>query len=153
MNFCSQVHFALRGVHEWIAASLHEKRPGPAWAAAAMRGLRTRGRDRRRSMPSPQKAAPHLIHLQFYGDDFGADARLSKRSIATCGEREPVSAPLGWSRSDRRWPWFRSRASRRQLSGVLQGIITGVGFIGGGSILRDAKADEVPGFTTAATVW
>jgi putative Mg2+ transporter-C (MgtC) family protein len=46
-----------------------------------------------------------------------------------------------------------ARFSPPALSGVLQGIITGVGFIGGGSILRDAKADEVPGLTTAATVW
>jgi len=46
-----------------------------------------------------------------------------------------------------------ARFSPPALSGVLQGIITGVGFIGGGSILRGAKADEVPGLTTAATVW
>lgn len=39
------------------------------------------------------------------------------------------------------------------ISGALQGILTGVGFIGAGVILRDAKGGEIQGLTTAATVW
>ena len=38
------------------------------------------------------------------------------------------------------------------LSRVVQGIITGVGFLGAGVILRDA-AGRVSGLTTAATIW
>ena len=38
-------------------------------------------------------------------------------------------------------------------SRVIQGIVTGVGFIGGGVILRDESRRSVLGLTTAATVW
>jgi putative Mg2+ transporter-C (MgtC) family protein len=38
-------------------------------------------------------------------------------------------------------------------SRVLQGIITGIGFVGGGVILRDAEGGTVRGLTTAASVW
>lgn len=41
-------------------------------------------------------------------------------------------------------------------SGVLrsvQGIITGIGFLGGGVILRDDTARSVRGLTTAASIW
>jgi putative Mg2+ transporter-C (MgtC) family protein len=36
---------------------------------------------------------------------------------------------------------------------VLQGIIAGVGFLGGGVILRDAQDQRVKGLTTAASIW
>lgn len=42
------------------------------------------------------------------------------------------------------------------FSRVLQGIITGVGFVGGGVILRDSSGGvntKVEGLTTAAAVW
>ncbi|MFN7930092.1 MAG: MgtC/SapB family protein [Blastocatellia bacterium] len=39
------------------------------------------------------------------------------------------------------------------LSRVIQGIITGIGFLGAGVILRDANGRQVYGLTTAATVW
>jgi putative Mg2+ transporter-C (MgtC) family protein len=39
------------------------------------------------------------------------------------------------------------------LSRVIQGIITGIGFLGGGLIIRDAARVKVYGLTTAATVW
>ena len=39
------------------------------------------------------------------------------------------------------------------LSRVIQGIITGVGFLGAGVIIRDATGIQVHGLTTAATVW
>ena len=38
------------------------------------------------------------------------------------------------------------------VSRVVQGIITGIGFLGAGVILRDA-AGHVSGLTTAATIW
>jgi len=39
------------------------------------------------------------------------------------------------------------------LSRVIQGIVTGIGFIGAGSILKIDEKREVQGLTTAAGVW
>lgn len=39
------------------------------------------------------------------------------------------------------------------MSRVIQGILTGLGFLGAGVILRDRSRMEVQGLTTAATVW
>jgi putative Mg2+ transporter-C (MgtC) family protein len=39
------------------------------------------------------------------------------------------------------------------LSRVIQGVAAGIGFIGAGTILKRADADEVSGLTTAASVW
>jgi putative Mg2+ transporter-C (MgtC) family protein len=36
---------------------------------------------------------------------------------------------------------------------VLQGVIAGVGFLGGGVILRDAQDLRIRGLTTAASIW
>lgn len=38
-------------------------------------------------------------------------------------------------------------------SRVIQGIVTGVGFLGAGVILRDSQDHQVRGLTTAACVW
>ena len=39
------------------------------------------------------------------------------------------------------------------LTRVIQGVIAGVGFLGGGAILRTRDRDAVTGLTTAATIW
>jgi putative Mg2+ transporter-C (MgtC) family protein len=39
------------------------------------------------------------------------------------------------------------------LSRVLQGLTTGIGFVGGGVILKLPRADRVEGLTTAANLW
>ena len=39
------------------------------------------------------------------------------------------------------------------LSRAMQGIITGIGFLGAGVILRDTSGARVHGLTTAATIW
>ena len=39
------------------------------------------------------------------------------------------------------------------LSRVIQGIVTGVGFLGAGAILKQAEQQEVKGLTTAAGLW
>lgn len=44
-------------------------------------------------------------------------------------------------------------AASRVVQGLIQGIMTGISFIGAGVVLRDAKAQTVNGLTTAATVW
>jgi putative Mg2+ transporter-C (MgtC) family protein len=39
------------------------------------------------------------------------------------------------------------------LSRVIQGIVTGIGFIGGGAILKLQEQRVVEGLTTAAGIW
>jgi putative Mg2+ transporter-C (MgtC) family protein len=39
------------------------------------------------------------------------------------------------------------------LSRVLQGVLAGVGFIGGGAILKEGRREVVRGLTTAASLW
>lgn len=39
------------------------------------------------------------------------------------------------------------------LSRVIQGIVTGIGFIGAGSILKRNEEQDIKGLTTAAGVW
>ena len=39
------------------------------------------------------------------------------------------------------------------LSRVIQGILTGIGFIGAGSILKLSEERDIQGLTTAASVW
>lgn len=39
------------------------------------------------------------------------------------------------------------------LGRVIQGIATGVGFLGAGTILKRSERSEITGLTTAATVW
>jgi putative Mg2+ transporter-C (MgtC) family protein len=44
-------------------------------------------------------------------------------------------------------------ALSRVLQGIDQGVLVGIGFLGGGVILRDPKAAKVMNLTTAAEVW
>jgi len=44
-------------------------------------------------------------------------------------------------------------ALSRVLQGLVQGVLTGIGFIGAGVILRGTGKDRIRGLTTAATVW
>ena len=39
------------------------------------------------------------------------------------------------------------------LSRVIQGVATGIGFIGAGTILKRAELEQVEGLTTAASIW
>ena len=39
------------------------------------------------------------------------------------------------------------------LSRVFQGLVTGIGFIGAGTILKRAEEQEIQGLTTAANLW
>lgn len=40
-----------------------------------------------------------------------------------------------------------------QLASVIQGVITGIGFLGAGAILKSEEAREIRGLTTAAGIW
>jgi putative Mg2+ transporter-C (MgtC) family protein len=44
-------------------------------------------------------------------------------------------------------------AASRVVQGVIQGVMTGISFIGAGVVLRDPRSRTVEGLTTAATVW
>ncbi|HSM94759.1 MAG TPA: MgtC/SapB family protein [Rhizomicrobium sp.] len=44
-------------------------------------------------------------------------------------------------------------AYSRLLQGIVQGVLTGIGFLGGGVILRNPQQNMVHNLTTAATVW
>jgi putative Mg2+ transporter-C (MgtC) family protein len=44
-------------------------------------------------------------------------------------------------------------AIARVVQGILTGVLTGVGFIGAGVIVRDREEKTVQGLTTAASVW
>ena len=43
--------------------------------------------------------------------------------------------------------------SSADLSRVIQGTLTGIGFIGGGVILKMSEQHQIMGITTAATIW
>jgi putative Mg2+ transporter-C (MgtC) family protein len=49
--------------------------------------------------------------------------------------------------------WENPDALSRVVQGLIQGLMTGIGFIGAGVILRKAETEVVHGLTTAATVW
>lgn len=39
------------------------------------------------------------------------------------------------------------------VSRVIQGIVAGIGFLGGGTILKSDSGDQISGLTTAASLW
>lgn len=43
--------------------------------------------------------------------------------------------------------------SDADLTRVLQGLITGVGFLGAGTIIKGSEEEEIKGLTTAAGIW
>lgn len=46
-----------------------------------------------------------------------------------------------------------ARAYADATSRVIQGVVTGVGFLGAGSIIRGHSEESVRGLTTAASIW
>lgn len=46
-----------------------------------------------------------------------------------------------------------ANALSRVVQGVIQGVLTGIGFVGAGVVVHDRKNMLVHGLTTAATVW
>ncbi|GLK85609.1 transport ATPase [Ancylobacter defluvii] len=44
-------------------------------------------------------------------------------------------------------------ATSRVVQGIIQGVLTGIGFLGAGVVLRNHRELEVHGLTTAAAVW
>jgi putative Mg2+ transporter-C (MgtC) family protein len=48
---------------------------------------------------------------------------------------------------------FQAGMPLADLSRVLQGIITGIGFLGAGTILKREAKEQIQGLTTAAGLW
>lgn len=46
-----------------------------------------------------------------------------------------------------------ARMSASDVSRVVQGLVTGIGFLGGGAILKLTAEHEIHGLTTAASIW
>ena len=44
-------------------------------------------------------------------------------------------------------------ATSRVVQGIIQGVMTGIGFLGAGVVLRNHREQEIHGLTTAASVW
>jgi putative Mg2+ transporter-C (MgtC) family protein len=74
-------------------------------------------------------------------ESVGAAAGLRTHMLVTLGAALFVLAPLSLD------------MSAEQLSRVIQGVATGIGFIGGGAVLKLAAEREILGLTTAASIW
>ena len=74
-------------------------------------------------------------------ESVGAAAGLRTHMLVTLGAAVFVLAPLSVD------------MSAEQVSRVIQGVATGIGFIGGGAVLKLAAEREILGLTTAATIW
>jgi putative Mg2+ transporter-C (MgtC) family protein len=77
----------------------------------------------------------------------GKPAGVRTHSIVALGSAllTLTSLQLGWLDS--------GSLDHGSVSRVMQGIITGIGFIGAGVILRDDQGKSVHGLTTAASIW
>ncbi len=77
----------------------------------------------------------------------GRPAGLRTNALVSLGSALLILASLGIaSDSDK-------QLQANVMSRVMQGIITGIGFLGAGVILRDTNGTQVHGITTAATIW
>lgn len=75
----------------------------------------------------------------------GKPAGLCTHGLVSFGAAEAALVTLGL-------PGKLSSLDPNATSRVLQGILTGIGFLGAGVVLRD-PAGHVTGLTTAATIW
>jgi putative Mg2+ transporter-C (MgtC) family protein len=80
----------------------------------------------------------------------GKPAGVRTHSIVSLGSAllTVTSLQLGWLDTGAPGALDHGAVSR-----VMQGIITGIGFIGAGVILRDDQGKSVHGLTTAASIW
>ena len=73
-------------------------------------------------------------------------AGLRTHALVALGAALVTAVPT-WSQ------YFSAAHHADAISRIMQGIITGIGFIGAGVILRTHDGSEVHGLTTAASVW
>ena len=96
---------------------------------------------------------------------YGYPRRRASARRGDLGRRPARAQPRSARQVDRRAyarprvPWFGlavlsiHAATGTEESRVIQGIVTGVGFLGAGVIVRSEKGHHVRGLTTAACVW
>ena len=79
--------------------------------------------------------------IGFQRERWGKPAGLRTHILVTLGTTVFVLACAGYGMSS------------DGLSRVIQGIVTGIGFIGAGSILKINEEREIQGLTTSAGIW
>jgi putative Mg2+ transporter-C (MgtC) family protein len=79
--------------------------------------------------------------IGFERERAGKDAGLRTHILVTLGTCSVVLACTGYEMTP------------EGLSRVVQGIVTGIGFIGAGSILKVNEERDIKGLTTAAGLW
>lgn len=104
--------------------------------------------------------------------DFNPDWSAITSNLVHLGIAYLLAIPIGWNREKysrsaglRTFPMVAMSTCGYMLIGmqvldtsdaearVMYGIITGMGFIGGGAILKSGKGGEVSGTATAAALW
>lgn len=71
----------------------------------------------------------------------GKDAGLRTHMLVTLGAAIFVLVPV------------TSGMDTADASRVMQGVVSGIGFLGAGAILKQERGQEVKGLTTAASIW
>lgn len=71
----------------------------------------------------------------------GKEAGLRTHMLVCVGAALLIIAPI------------ESKFNNDSLSRVIQGLVTGIGFLGGGAILKLTQTHEIKGLTTAAGIW
>lgn len=71
----------------------------------------------------------------------GKDAGLRTHMLVTLGATVFILVPA------------TSGMDTADASRVMQGVVSGIGFLGAGAILKQEKGQEVKGLTTAASIW
>ena len=102
-------------------------------------------------LPDPAQAVRVLVRLVaaalfgaiigFQRERAGKPAGLRTHMLVALGAALFVIAAIEWG------------MEQDDLSRVIQGIATGIGFIGGGAILKLSEEREITGLTTAAGIW
>lgn len=77
----------------------------------------------------------------------GKPAGLRTNALVSLGSALLVMAGIGLSSG------MDGKTNVDAISRIIQGIITGIGFLGAGVIIRDAAGTSVHGLTTSALVW
>lgn len=71
----------------------------------------------------------------------GKDAGLRTHMLVTLGAAIFILVPV------------TSGMDSADVSRVMQGVVSGIGFLGAGAILKQERGQEVKGLTTAASIW
>jgi putative Mg2+ transporter-C (MgtC) family protein len=103
-------------------------------------------------MPLIAEVAIRLVAATLIGSGIGLDRELRHKPAglkthALVGLGSALVTVVAASLSD------ITRPDPAALSRVIQGIIAGVGFLGGGAILKSSSDEIVHGLTTAASIW